>query len=90
MHSSLRPSCFKTKESAANLVSLLTSRWTNLESNVLDTTNEQKDPATVADAVMNQLAFLSVYITVAGTNDASEGGGQKCLTHLETRRQTPR
>lgn len=61
MHRSLRPSCFKTKESAANLVSDSTSLWTNLESNVLETMNEQKDPATVADAAINQLVFRSAY-----------------------------
>ena len=74
MHSSLRPSCFKTKESAANLVSLSTSLWTNLESNVLDTTNEQKDPATVADAAMNQLTLLSVHVAVMDTKRMSRGG----------------
>lgn len=55
MHKSLRPSCFRTRERAVNRASVSTSLWTNLESIVLETIKEQKEPATVADAAMNQL-----------------------------------
>lgn len=61
IHKSLRPSCFNTKESAANRVSFLMSRCTKFESSVLETMNEQKDPITVADAAINQLAILLVF-----------------------------
>lgn len=60
IHRSLRPSCLSTKESAVNLESFSTSRWTNLESKVRETKNEHSDPTTVADATMNQLVELSV------------------------------
>ncbi len=45
-------------------MSLSTSLCTNLESKVLETMNEQKDPAMVADAAMNQLACSSAYVQV--------------------------
>lgn len=56
IHRSLRPSRFRTKVSAANLVSCSTSRWTYLERMVRETMKEHRDPKTVADATMNQLA----------------------------------
>ena len=55
MHSSLRPSCFKTNDSASNLVSLATSRCTKFESSDLEARKEQVLPATVAVATMNHL-----------------------------------
>ena len=81
MHRSLRPSCFRTKESAVNLVSVSTSLWTNLESNVLETTNEQNDPATVADAAMNQLAFL-VNLCYGIILDIGYEGGRRIVSPI--------
>lgn len=56
IHNSLRPSCFRTRERASNLVSFSTSRCTNLESSVRERRKEQRDPTMVADATMNQLS----------------------------------
>lgn len=48
IHSNLRPSYLRVKESAANLLSRSIKRLTNLDSIVRDTINEQVDPNTVA------------------------------------------
>ena len=55
MHNSLRPSCFKTRASASNLLSLATSRLTKLDKRVLEVMKEHKDPTMLAVATMNQL-----------------------------------
>ena len=65
MHKSLRPSCFKTSESAANRVSFSTRPRANLESIVLETINEHRDPATLADAAINQLVYQSALVNLA-------------------------
>lgn len=58
MHRSFKPSCLSTKDSAANLLSFATSRWTKFVSKVLETMKEHVDPITVAVAAMNQLSGL--------------------------------
>lgn len=55
MHNSLRPSCFRTRASASNLLSLATSRLTKLDKRVLEAMKEHKDPTILAVATMNQL-----------------------------------
>ena len=55
MHRSLRPSCFKTNDSASNLVSFATSRCTKFERSDLEAMKEHVDPAMVAVATMNHL-----------------------------------
>ena len=55
MQSSFSPSCLRVKDSAANLLSLAISRWTNLERMVRETIKELRDPTTVAEATMNHL-----------------------------------
>ena len=55
MHRSLRPSCFKTNDSASNLVSFATSRCTKFERSDLEVRKEHADPATVALATINHL-----------------------------------
>ena len=55
MHKSLRPSCFNTRDKAANLVSFATSRCTKFDSTVLDTTKEHVEPMIVAVAAINHL-----------------------------------
>ena len=57
MTRSLRPSCFKTRESASNLRSFATMRLTNVESSVRETIKEHVEPTIVADATMGQLCF---------------------------------
>lgn len=54
---SLRPSCFKTSDSASNLRSFATKPLTKLENNVRETMKEHVDPTTVADATMGQLSL---------------------------------
>ena len=48
IHSNLRPSYLRVKESAANLLSRSINRLTNLDKIVRDTINEQVDPKMVA------------------------------------------
>lgn len=48
IHSNLRPSYLRVKESAANLLSRSIRRLTNLDKTVRDTMNEHVDPKTVA------------------------------------------
>ena len=63
MHRSLRPSCFKTNDSASNLVSLATSRCTKFEKSDREAMKEHVDPTTVAVATMNHLnPFPSAFL----------------------------
>ena len=55
MTSNFNPSCFKVSASAANRLSVSTSRWAKPDRRLRDTTNEQKEPTTVAEATTNQL-----------------------------------
>ena len=59
IHRSFKPSCFSTRERAANLLSFATSRLTKLESTVLETMKEHVDPTTVAVAAMNHLQRIT-------------------------------
>jgi len=65
MTKSLRPSCFKTSDSASNLRSFATILFTKLESNVRDTMKEHVDPTIVADATIGQLPHVSLPFTLA-------------------------
>ena len=59
MNSSFRPSCLSTSDRASNRLSFATSRCTKFDSRVRETTNEQTDPATVAEATIGQLETIS-------------------------------
>ena len=65
MNSSFRPSCFSTSDRASNRLSFATSRCTKFDSRVRETTNEQTDPATVAEATIGQLKTISWLCRVA-------------------------
>ena len=54
MHRSLSPSCFSVRVRAAKRLSFATRRSTYLRRTVLDTKNEKKEPAMVAEARMSQ------------------------------------
>lgn len=52
MHKILSPSCLSVRANASKRLSPPTSRWTYFERTVRDAMNEQRDPATVAEATM--------------------------------------
>ena len=56
MTRSFRPSCFKTRERASNLLSFATSRFTKLERSVRETMKEHVDPTIVAEATIGHLS----------------------------------
>ena len=59
MNRSFRPSCLSTSDRASNRLSFATIRCTKFDSRVRETTNEQIDPATVAEATIGQLRNIS-------------------------------
>ncbi len=61
MQRSLRPSCLRVRDSAANRLSLAIRRCTYLDRIVRETIKEQRDPMTVAEAMMNHLRMLGQY-----------------------------
>ena len=64
MTRSLRPSCLRTRESAAKRLSLATRRLTKLDRIVRETIKEHNDPAMVAEAIINQLrdCFRQIFL----------------------------